>query len=369
MTNDHLSHINQRRSLLKAAISVAAVSPLALHSTIQSGLLFGQAGLLFGQEPPPLDENIGTLSDPKTSLVLEKGWAYLARMQQPDGSMAGQIGGNVAVVSLCGLAWIAGGSLPDRGPFGDAVRRAVDYVADSVKPNGFISRPESLPRGPMYGQGFATLFLAEVIGMSGRRDLGEKLRTAVGLILKAQNSEGGWRYSPEPLDADLSVTICQMMALRAARNAGIFVPAEAIKAAVDYMRRSQNTDGGFMYQLEGGESRYPLTAGAIVALQNAGRYSGDELELAYNFLIRRTPEHMAPNNDSYFFYAHYYAVQAMWQRGGPAFLRYYQAIHQVLLSMQAQDGSWADMLGRSYGTAMACLVLSAPRSLLPIFQK
>lgn len=322
-----------------------------------------------GQPPVPADDTLGSINDRVTNSALQRGWTYLARIQQADGRLAGQVGGNVAVVSLAGLAWIAGGSLPGRGPFGEAVRLAVDYIADSVEPNGFITRPDAIRRGPMYGQGFATLFLAEVIGMSQRRDLDEKLRAAVSLILKAQNSQGGWRYTPEPLDADLSVTICQMMALRAARNAGVFVPAEAINAAIDYMRRSQNTDGGFMYQLEGGESRYPLTAGAIVALQNAGRYTGEELDLAYNFLQRRTPEFLSPNNDSYFFYAHYYAVQAMWQKGGDAFFQYYRGIHQVLIGMQAQDGSWSDLLGSDYGTAMACLILSAPRSLLPIFQR
>lgn len=310
----------------------------------------------------------GTL-DAAAAAALARGRDYLAQVQSPDGRFPGQMGGNVAVVSLAGLAWIAGGSLPGRGPYGDAVRRAVDFVADACNESGFIVGPEALPRGPMYGQGFATLFLAEVLGMSARKDLGEKVRAAVGLILRAQNLQGGWRYTPEPLDADLSVTISQMMALRAARNAGIYVPGEAIRQSVDYVRRSQNTDGGFMYQLEGGESRFPLTAGAIVALQNAGRYEGEELELAYQFLERRRRQSLSPITHNYFFYAHYYAVQAMWQRGGEAFADYYQDIRDVLLEMQSQDGSWSDLIGRHYGSAMACLILSAPNSLLPIFQR
>lgn len=363
MSKGKSSKIESRRTLLSSLGCAVTTGCLTAAYSNYVG------GLAFAQQADRSDSELGSLNDRQTADALERGWQFLARIQQADGSLMGQVGGNVAVVSLAGLAWIAGGSLPGRGPYGEAVTRAVDYVTNSVEPNGFISRPESIRRGPMYGQGFATLFLAEVIGMTGRRDLDEKLRAAVSLILKAQNSQGGWRYTPEPLDADLSVTICQMMALRAARNAGIFVPAEAIKAAVDYTRRSQNTDGGFMYQLEGGESRFPLTAGAIVALQNAGRYSGEELELAYQFLKRRTTEHLAPHSDSYFFYAHYYAVQAMWQKGGSEFANYYKAIHQVLMGMQTQDGSWPDLLGRHYGTAMACLVLSAPRSLLPIFQR
>ncbi len=307
--------------------------------------------------------------DPAVQHALRQGWNYLASIQDDTGRLGPQMGSNAAVVSLAGLAWIAGGSLPQRGPYGREVTRAMDYVANACSANGLILQPDTVRRGPMYDQGFATLFLAEVLGMSDRRDLDEKVRAAVGLILKAQNNQGGWRYTPEPLDADLSVTICQMMALRAARNAGIFVPGEAIAKAVDYVRRSQNTDGGFMYQLEGGDSRFPLTAGAIVALQNAGEYRGKELDLAYAFLDRRMEENIALMRQNYFYYAHYYAAQAMWQKGGEVFERYYESIRRLLLGIQKSDGSWDDVLGRHYGTAMACLILSTPTSLLPIFQR
>ncbi len=349
-----------RRRFVQALL--AASSSVALAA--KPSRLLGQ-----GSESQVAARSLGGLEDASVTSALQRGWDYLARVQQPDGQFAGTMGGNVAVVSLAGLAWIAGGSLPERGPFGLQVQRCIDYIAASCNGNGFIVRPEAVRRGPMYGQGFATVFLAEVAGMTLHAEVDDKLRAAVGLILKAQNSQGGWRYTPEPFEADLSVTICQMMALRAARNAGVSVPGEAVKAAVDYIRRSQNTDGGFMYQLEGGESRFPLTAGAIVALQNAGRYEGKELELGYQFLERRMGEMMSPSNHNYFFYAHYYAVQAMWQRGGESFANYFKSIRQLLLEMQSDDGSWLDVLGRHYGTAMACLVLSAPRSLLPIFQR
>ena len=98
----------------------------------------------------------------------------------------------------------------------------------------------------MYGHGFATLFLAEVYGMYSDPTIREKLTRAVELIINTQNDEGGWRYDPKRNEADISVTICQVMALRAARNAGVFVSNETIDACVDYVKRSQNPDGGFM---------------------------------------------------------------------------------------------------------------------------
>ena len=120
----------------------------------------------------------------------------------------------------------------------------------------------------MYGHGFATLYLAEVYGMSPRDDLREKLARAVELIVRTQNAEGGWRYQPRPEDADISVTICQVMALRAARNAGLRVPRETIDRCVDYVKRSQNADGGFRYMLPAGPKRIsPLGGRRRRALQ------------------------------------------------------------------------------------------------------
>ncbi len=304
-----------------------------------------------------------------TRSAIGQGLSYLARIQGADGAFPGQMGRNVGVVSLCGLAFLATGNLPDRGPLGPAVSRTIRYVAESCLDSGFIVRRESASRGEMYGHGFATLLLAEVWGMTQSVDLSDPLRAAVEVILAAQHSSGGWRYTPQPIDADLSVTICQVMALRAARNAGLFVPGEAIDRAVDYIRRSQNPDGGFMYQHQGGESRFPLTAGAIVALQNAGRYQGEELDLGYTFLQRRQSANLSLRQNNYFFYAHYYSVQAFWQRGGDDFARWYTALRHVLLNTQTMDGSWNDYVGKAYGTAMACLILSAPRTGLPIFQR
>ncbi|WP_417748489.1 prenyltransferase/squalene oxidase repeat-containing protein [Rosistilla oblonga] len=343
-----------RRDLIGRSIGLLTASALPAAAVAQTG-----------------DDGLYT---PAVSLAIDRGLASLVARQIADGSFGDGrgtgLGRNVAVVSLAGLAMLSRGSLPDRGPHGAALDRCVDYIADACEDEtGFIIRRESVSRGAMYGHGFATLFLAEVYGTSDRKDLQRKLNNAVDLIVRSQNSEGGWRYEPEPRDADLSVTICQMMALRAARNAGTFVPGETIERAVDYVRRCQNPDGGFMYQLTGGESRFPLTAGAIVALQNAGRYRGKELDDGYDFLSNRAGHNFSPQRNNYFFYAHYYSVQALWQRGGPDWKSWYEQLRDILLSAQLNDGSWLDYTDRTYATAMACIILNTPRSLLPIFQR
>ena len=146
----------------------------------------------------------------------------MASHQNADGSFgADGYRRNVAVVSLAGLAFLANGSALGRGPYGRNISRCLEYVLAHTDDSGFVNAPESSSHGPMYGHGFATLFLAEVYGMHPDPELRPKLVKAVKLIINTQNDEGGWRYQPERREADISVTICQVMALRAARNAGI----------------------------------------------------------------------------------------------------------------------------------------------------
>src|SRR5438132_8376208 len=190
----------------------------------------------------------GTLEmmTPETDRAIQAGLAWLARTQNGDGSFgSGSYRGNIAVTSVAALAFMASGSSPGRGPYGGPIDKALGYVMENTSPSGFIAVAGSATHGPMYSHGFGTLFLAEAYGMTHRPEIREKLRKSVHLILDTQNNEGGWRYQPVRHDADLSVTICQINALRAARNAGLYVPKETLDACIRYVKQSQNPDGGF----------------------------------------------------------------------------------------------------------------------------
>ncbi len=198
---------------------------------------------------------------PATQEAIDAGLASLERAQHADGSFGtGQQVGNVAITSICGLAFMAGGHQPGRGRYGRVVTRALEYVLsqeDRSTP-GFLTNPRASFHGPMYGHGFATLFLAEAHGMVNqpvlRRQLRQTLDRAVKLIEHTQNSEGGWRYRPMRADADISVTICQIMALRAAHNAGFAVPKKIADDCIKYVKDCQDLrgSGGFRYQRNGG---------------------------------------------------------------------------------------------------------------------
>ena len=311
---------------------------------------------------------------PETQAAIDRGLSWLASRQQADGAFGSGLmyRGNVAVTALCGMSFLAAGNTPGRGKYGEHVEKAVEYLIEHARSNGYIINDRYKSHGPMYGHGFATLFLAEVYGMSPNEKLRETLERAVKLIVDTQNEEGGWRYDPEPRSADISVTVCQMMALRAARNAGIHVPKSTVDRCVNYVKRCQNPiDGGFRYQLQGRpDSVFPRSAAGVVALYNAGIFEGPEIDRGLNYLMRYLPRGQIFRYESHYFYGHYYAVQAMWHAGGRYWEQWYPAIRDELLRRQTGEGSWqSTSICNEYGTAMALLILQLPNNYLPIFQR
>jgi hypothetical protein len=308
---------------------------------------------------------------PATDEAIQRGLAWLARSQSADGSFGvGAYRGNIAVTSLAGLAFMASGSSPGRGPYGASIDKALAYVMQNTSPAGFIAVVAST-HGPMYSHGFGTLFLAEAYGMTHRPEIREKLQKAVRLIIDSQNIEGGWRYQPVKRDADLSVTICQINALRAARNAGLFVPKDTVAACIRYVKQLQNADGGFRYMLQtGATSEFPRSAAGVVALQSAGEYDSREVKDGIAFLRQATTGHRPGRRNNHFFYGQYYAAQAMWLQGGEDWARWYPAMRDDMLIRQSASGAWSDgSVCDQYGTAMALIILQIPNDYLPIFQR
>lgn len=307
---------------------------------------------------------------PAARQAIDKGLAFLAAGQKDDGTLGDtRYGQNVAIVAVGGLAFLASGSTPGRGPYGVHVDRCLEYLLANESESGFINVPAAASHGPMYEHGFATLFLAEAYGMSQRADLRDKLARAIRLIVETQNDQGGWRYQPQRADADISVTICQIMALRAARNAGIYVPRQTVERCIDYVKRSQNPDGGFMYMLSGGLSAFPRSAAGVVALYSAGVYQGAEIERGLEFVMQFLPEADSMRQEIYYFYGHYYAVQAMWLAGGDYWAKWFPAIRDQLVALQQPTGEWVDSYSNEYATSMACIILQVPNHYLPIFQR
>lgn len=321
----------------------------------------------------------------ETEHAVERGLAYLAAHRR--GGAFGSRGayhGNVAISSLAALAFMSAGNQPDRGKYGKVISEALRFVLDQENKGGqypgYLHNPQATPHGPMYGHGFATLFLGEVYGMVHeprlRDELRDKLRRALGLIVKSQNGEGGWRYSPYSRDADLSVTVCQIVALRSGRNAGFAVPKDTVSKCISYVKRCQDLRGGwFRYMIVGGGPRdaFARTGAGLSALFSAGVYEGQEIEAGLRYLETCKPipggGQMVLRPDMQYYYGHYYAAQAMWTAGKKWWPGWFPAIREELLSRQTPDGSWDDAIDPHYATAMACVILQIPNNYLPILQK
>lgn len=330
------------------------------------------------QEPPATAANnpLENEMTPALDACVSRGLAALARMQNQDGSFGeAQYGRTVAVTALACLALMADGNLPGRGAYGEQVNKGLEYVLLNTNENGLIATPNA--NSPMYGHGFATLFLGEVYGMTrggGESQLSDRLHQAllraVRLIEGSQNDDGGWRYNPIPFDADVSVTITQIMGLRSARNAGLEVPRNVVDKAVEYVRSCQNPDGGFRYQIMAGPSAWPRSAAGVASLQYAGIYKDRAIDSGLGYLFQNAMPGRADTQAIHYFYGHYYAVQACFLAGGETWARWWPAVRKELIQSQRADGKWADVsAGDDYGTAMALIVLQMPKRYLPIFQK
>ena len=300
-----------------------------------------------------------------------RGLAFIAANQNRDGSWgsgSGSYSRHVGITGLCTLALMANGNVPGRGKYGRHVEDGLRYIlnntttaATGTKPVGYIGDESSR----MYGHGFAALCLAEAYGMTRNPDLERKLKLAIDCIVRTQHNDGGWRYQPSPEgESDLSITICQVQALRAARNAGIKVPKETVERAIGYTRKSARPTGQFSYMLRTGGGSVALAGAGVTALYGTGQYNCPEAMRGVQYLRENLHRHTG-----HYFYGHYYVSQAMYQAGGDAWHDYYSKSMPQLLGKQQDNGSWPGQVGTVYSTAMACLSLQVHNGYLPIFQR
>jgi hypothetical protein len=327
------------------------------------------------------------LGTPESEAAVNAGLAYLAAHQQADGHWSsGGYPSDTGITGLCLLSFLAAGHQPNRGRYGLAMSEAVDWLAKCVQRGGQYTPPGFINAGqgsgqPMYGHGFATLALCEIFGMTHRKDLKPKIEAAVRLIEDSQTDDpgnvrayGGWRYQPMKGDADISVTVVQVLALRAARNAGTRVSQATIDRAIGYMRRCSNymSDGGFNYQIGQQLSGPARTGAGILSLTMAGLKDSPECQGGIRYL---ETHRLGSGNDwpyrEHYYYTLYYITQAMYQIGGEHWRQWYPMIRDRLLRERSADGSWSagSEAGPEYATAMSVLVLQVPAGLLPIYQK
>jgi hypothetical protein len=320
-----------------------------------------------------------TTLPPTLDRTLNSGLTWLQKQQKDDGSFGSDL--KPALTGLSLLGFLASGHTPEVGKFGVTVRTAADYLANLNPEGGYYGRDES----KMYGHCIVTLALAEAYGMEvdeiQRRRIRLALEKSLKVIYAGQDTrkekpqfEGGWRYQPQSVDSDLSVSAWAMMAMRACESAGLAVPKARVDRAAAYIRRCYRPEQrGFSYQGEG-EANAAMTGAALLNLYLLDAVDGELGGAASKFLIDKPVR----DNTQHYYYALYYTTQAAFQAGDPAWSVVWKNNSEQLLAAAQKDGSWAakpDVPGndqknaRIYATAMSVLTLSVPLRVLPIYQR
>jgi hypothetical protein len=328
-------------------------------------------------------------AEDKVDDALAKATQYLLATQDPaTGGIHNKMRHETAMTSLSVLALASCGHQPsDPTPEGAAMKKAIAFVLrpEVQEKDGYFGQSDG---SRMYGHGITTLMLSEMLGMgadAAQDDLIRgKCQRAIDLILRSQkisksdSNRGGWRYSPDSGDSDMSVTVWQTMALRAAKNAGMDVPRQAIDDAVGYIRRLYQPDtekrgavkyGGFGYQTKGRETS--TTAEGLLAMQVCGQYDSEEVIGASDRLLKESLK----QGERWFFYTTYYFAQGMYQRGGKHAEEGRRVVSDLLLPLQSREGWWEGINGeerqggRVYATTMAMLSLAVKNHFLPIYQR
>ncbi len=208
--------------------------------------------------------------DKKTEKTLFRALEAVAGYQRKNGSFSPE--DNIGISSIAILALMASGSIPGEGKFAREIGKGIKFLIKSQKDNGIIYTPGTWG-GPMYHHALGTQVLAECLGMTLHPDIRKVTIKAADFIVHAQDKEGGgWRYQPLE-EGDMSVTVMQVMALKAASKGGIYVPAKTIERGIKFIKSCYvRSEGGFGY-MSPKKPEFPRTAAGLVCLYTVGLHN------------------------------------------------------------------------------------------------
>ena len=314
--------------------------------------------------------------------AVERGLAWLARHQAADGSWRfdlsdcrcdggcrdpGTVSSTTAATGIALLPFLGAGHTQAAGDYRETVTRGLYYLMSRVQQT---PRGGDLTEGTMYGQGVATLALAEALGMTKDEMLVRPVRDAVRFIVMAQDGHGGgWRYMPGQA-GDTTVTAWQVAALKSAALAGIEVPSPTFDGVCRFLDRVATPDGqGYGYVGPQADQSCTSAIGLLCRM-----YTGWDRHDALN---RGLAALAKPGPDPHNVYQNFYLAQALLQRNHPAWPKWNTRNRDMLVDAQAgighETGSWSfadphtSSGGRLGHTALAVLTLEVYYRLLPIY--
>ncbi len=311
----------------------------------------------------------------RTEQAVERSLRWLANHQSDDGrwdgdgfdddrgASAGYASFDVDIATtgvslLCFLS--AGHTHVADGPYRETVGRALTWLLRQQAPDGSLMGPES-----MYSHAVATMALAEALAMTDDGALQQPVAAAVQFTLNARDPEGGgWSHAPSQ-PGNAAALGWQVMALTAAHNAGVDVPAEVFAEADQWLDlvRSAEEPGAYAYE-PGGPASVEITAETMYVRQLLGAaLDSPEMEATARHLLENRPSWEADANT----YLWHFTTLALFQQGGEDWQRWNGWVVEELVANQVRRGpaagswpvadEWSLVGGRIYQTAICTLTL------------
>lgn len=332
---------------------------------------------IHAQAPDPDLQYLRTIGKKdRVDQAVRKGFKYLMSKQDPKTGAFNHYELPNAMTGLVCLALMSDGVVPGKGRYGVQLQAAIRYLIEACnKGKGYFGYEAN---GKMYSHGVCTIALCEAFGMmptaKENRQLGKAVERAIKVIIDAQVTSrgrylGGWHYHPKATKADLSISVWQILAIKAALNCNIDVPDRVIDNAAAFVRRFYNAKAeSFTYD---GKTVTPTmrAAGpvALMALQE-GKAGDDAIK------VRKSAGPLLNLNldlgKEYYSQCFFLAFCAN-SLGGKYEKRILPKLQEALLKVQSKDGGFAKQpkaFGRVYSTAFAILALNVRRELLPVTQ-
>jgi prenyltransferase beta subunit len=356
---------------MKLILKILPAALLCLVQPLDSYALSGQEDLA----------HIAAISkEDEVDRAVEKGIRYLVSKQDPtEGFFEGKLKNTYTGLSC--IALMAAGHFPERSEFGNSLQRGIRFlVQQAEKRKGYFGKEED---ARMYGHAICTLALTEAYGMMPTAEenlaVKEAAQKAIDVILSSQVNDkdkkkhfGGWRYKPRRKDADLSVTVWQVLALRSAENCQLDVPGNAISNAVTYVRNMYHEKHqGYSYQ-PGKKPTTAMRCAGVVCMRALGKGEDDrdwkQIRKSAAFLKTLDPA----NKRRWFFYQSYYVATAANMMGKEYREKVLPRLEKHLLSLQKENGSFKNSNGYDggcYSTAFSVICLSVRYQFLPIYQE
>ena len=316
-----------------------------------------------------------------TEAAVKLGLAWLKRQQHSRGywSMRGPYDNGAisenkpAATAMAVLAFAGDGNTHLQGPYRAEVEAGVKYLISQQDRGGFMAK-EARGNEKTYAQAQATIVLCELYGMTKDSWLRAYAQRAVDYAMKAQHSEGGWRYRiNEP--GDTSVTGWYVMALQSAKAAGLEVDQGKLNLVEKYLDSASVYYGaGYAYQPGRTDATPTMTAEGLLCRQYLGwdRNHGALID-GLNLLRADAPFDINRQNVYYW----YYATQVFHHVGGPFWKEWNDEMKVKLPALQIKEGkergSWApqpdrwSIGGRLYTTCLSIYCLEVYYRHMPLY--